>query len=302
MIRLYNNGDETGINELFEAVFHKQRSVEQWQWKFQTLSSHSPIIIVAEEDQRIVGHAACLLFDGVDVNGSPILIGERVDIMVHPDYQGRGIYKQIVKELITESERLNVTYLYGFPAEQAKNIFMDIAQATDLGNINRYVSLILPSLLQKRSPHRLMKTLSDTELMKLEQSIECNQIHVKRSKSFLSNRFVLHPFVDYYVYQSDTDYVIYRIDRLKSVIPVYTILDLCARDEKMLLQSFKKTLGAGLVSTWGIPNTSFEKALIQSKFKIHSSPMPFVVKTLTNHEHGQVFNNWRILQGDVDSF
>lgn len=302
MIRSYTSGDETGINDLFESVFHKKRSIEQWQWKFQTLSSHSPIIIVAEEDQQIVGHAACLLFDGVDVNGSPILIGERVDIMVHPDYQGRGIYKQIVKELISECERQNVAYLYGFPAEQAKNIFMDIAQATDLGNINRYVSLNLPALLQKRSPHRLMKTLSEIELTNMEQMVEHNQIHVKRTKSFLINRFIRHPFLDYYVYHSDTDYVIYRIDRLKSVIPVYTILDMCARDEKMFLKNFKKTLGAGLVSTWGIPNTSFEKALFQSKFKIHSSPMPFVVKSLSNHDDGQVFNNWRILQGDVDSF
>ena len=301
MIRSYLAGDETGINALFESVFQKKRSLIEWQWKFETLSSHFPIIIVAEEDNQIVGHAACLLFEGVNVDGSPILIGERVDIMVHPNYQGRGIYQQIVKELMEESERQNVAYLYGFPAEKAKNIFIKMAQATDLGNINRYVSINFPNLSKKR-PHQLMKSLPETELLNMSNFKIESAIHVNRSKAFLINRYIKHPSKDYYVYHLDSDYIIYRIDHLKSVIPVYTIVDILSDDEFSIVKSFKKSLGTGLVSTWGIPHTPLEAALLTTGFKVHSSPMPFVVKTLRTHDYGQTFNNWRILQGDVDSF
>lgn len=301
MIRTYLAGDEAGINALFETVFSKKRSLTEWQWKFEKLGSHLPIIIVAEVDDQIVGHAACLLFEGSNVDGSPILIGERVDIMVHQDYQGRGIYQKIVKALIEESERQNVAYLYGFPAEKAKNIFIKMAQATDLGNINRYVSMNLPSLRQK-STHQLMKTLIETDLIKMSTVKGKPAIHVNRSLAFLTSRYMKHPSIDYYVYQSNSAYIIYRLDYLKSVIPVYTIVDILAEDELSIIKSFKKSLGTGIVSTWGIPNTPLEAALVKTGFKVHSSPMPFVVKTLTTHECGQEFNNWRILQGDVDSF
>lgn len=301
MIRSYMAGDESGINTLFESVFQKKRSLTEWQWKFETLSSNFPIIIVAVEDNQIVGHAACLLFDAVNVDGMPILIGERVDIMVHPNYQGLGIYSQIVKELIKESEKQNVAYLYGFPAEKAKNIFITIGQATDLGNINRYVSLNLPSL-RKNKKHHLMKTLPEFDLDNMSNIDFDSTIYVKRSKEFLKNRFINHPSIDYYVYQSDLSYVIYRIDRLKSIIPIYSIVDILAVDEVAVLTNFKKAIGFGVVSTWGIPNSPLEKALKKTGFSVQSSPMPFVVKTLKNHDFGQTFNNWRILQGDVDSF
>ncbi len=256
---------------------------------------------MAEEDNQIVGHAACVLFEGVNADGASILIGERVDIMVHPDYQGRGIYQQIVNELMEESERQNIDYLYGFPAEKAKNIFIKMAQATDLGNINRYVSLNLPNLTKKR-PHQLIKSLSETEILNMATFKVKSAIHLKRTKTFLTNRYIKHPSNDYYVYQLNSDFIIYRIDYLKSFIPVYTIVDILAHDELSVIKGFKKSLGIGLVSTWCIPYTQLETALMKAGFKIHSSPMPFVVKTLTSHDYGQVFKNWRILQGDVDSF
>ena len=221
--------------------------------------------------------------------------------MLHPDFQGRGIYKEIVHKLIEASETQNVGYLYGFPAEKAKQVFIHSAGATDLGNISRYVAMNFLSI-KKKGSHQLMKTLSDNELLNMSYVNFKPMIHVKRTKEFLKTRFSKHPSIDYYVYQSDFAYVIYRIDHIKTVIPVYTIVDILAKDELSVIKNFKKSLGIGLISTWGIPNSQLEQLLLKSGFKVHSSPMPFVVKTLTNHDIGQIFTNWRILQGDVDSF
>ncbi len=145
MIRLYQAGDELGINELYEKVFGKKRSLAEWQWKFETFPEGATIVI-SEEDGHINGHAAFLKLTARQ-QGQELVLGERVDIMVDPEAQGRGIYKQIVSRMIQECKAEGIDILYGFPAETAKQVFLKVADGKDLGNVPRFLAVNKPGAL-----------------------------------------------------------------------------------------------------------------------------------------------------------
>jgi hypothetical protein len=55
MVRLYRPGDEVAINDAFNRVFGKQRSVEEWAWKYR--ADNPPCAIVAAWDgERLAAH------------------------------------------------------------------------------------------------------------------------------------------------------------------------------------------------------------------------------------------------------
>jgi len=44
-LRPYREGDETEINRVFNEVFHKERLLEEWRWKFQGTGGTPPIVL-----------------------------------------------------------------------------------------------------------------------------------------------------------------------------------------------------------------------------------------------------------------
>jgi len=54
-IRLYAPGDEVAINDGFNRVFSKDRSLEEWSWKYRAGSPPLPIV-AAWEGHALVAH------------------------------------------------------------------------------------------------------------------------------------------------------------------------------------------------------------------------------------------------------
>ncbi|WP_010676947.1 GNAT family N-acetyltransferase [Bacillus timonensis] len=280
MIRLYQKNDEVGINKLFKAVFNKERSIEEWKWKFETLGAENPIIVVFEENGEIIGHAACIIYEDK--------IAERVDIMVHPSHQGKGIYKQIVLRMVEELESRQIHNVYGFPAEVAKAAFIKYGKATDLGNIALMLSpKLFPSKKQDWLP------IKDADLEKLSTyQTSLNEIHVNRSAEFLKQRFALHPTRDYFVYESEGNgYAIVRFEGNKT-----HLLDVVGPNLKAVLKDIKKRINTRFLISWAVKDSHYYKALKGSLFFHIKSPMPLVVKQ--QHKDAK----WHLTQADVDSF
>ncbi|WP_453993394.1 GNAT family N-acetyltransferase [Bacillus nitroreducens] len=280
MIRLYQPHDEIGINHLFKAVFKKERSLDEWEWKFKVLGNGDPIIVVYEENGEIVGHAACIVFDQN--------IAERVDIMVHPAHQGKGIYKQIVLRMVEELEKRNIQNVYGFPAEIAKAAFLKYGKAIDLGNIALMLS---PKLFPSRKHNWLpIKEANLEKLATYDTPLE--EIHVKRSSEFLKQRFALHPTRNYYVYESEGNgYAMVRFEGNKT-----HLLDVVGPNRKSVIKEVKKRVHTRFLISWAVKDSEYYQILKGSFFFHVKSPMPLVVK----QEHNDV--RWHLTQADVDSF
>lgn len=336
MIRLYQQGDAENINALYQRVFGKSRGIAEWRWKFQQLSSPPAIIIVAEEEGRIIGHAACLKIEAA-FQGQPLVLAERVDIMVDPEHQGRGIYKQIVARMLQECESQGIDILYGFPAPKAKEVFLSSAKASDLGNVPRFLAVNHPGALliskipalsfaegvlnktfgmlrAKKSPYQL-KEIGASELEAIdplyEQHAASYPLHARRGSDYVKRRYMEHPLKDYKVYalhsaNGASGYTVLLQETAANGVSFETIVDLWGPNDHKQLASMLKAIRlhsqADALNVWAIKGSERYTALKKAGFLHINSPMPFVIKSFNPNVKAELMEDWHLSQSDVDSY
>ncbi|MFZ5907801.1 MAG: GNAT family N-acetyltransferase [Nitrospirota bacterium] len=136
-VRVYRDGDEHAINDLFNTIFREKRSLEEWQWKFRGVPMGKVnLITVAESGGRILGQYANLpcLYKYQDKIS---LVGFPVDNFVSPEFRGgmKGIQKEMF-EYQHEVTRINkVSFGFGFPNREAYIVGKRILKYRDIGKI-----------------------------------------------------------------------------------------------------------------------------------------------------------------------
>jgi hypothetical protein len=116
-IRDYIDGDEKGVNELFNAIFSKTRTLEHWNWEFKNNPEGSKILVV-EEKEQIIAHLASI-HRTVKIENQDFFASLEVDGMTHPDFGRRGIFVALGKKLLFESEEKGIDIVLGFPNVKA---------------------------------------------------------------------------------------------------------------------------------------------------------------------------------------
>ncbi|WP_137743500.1 GNAT family N-acetyltransferase [Robertmurraya siralis] len=152
MIRFYQKGDEHEINALFFEVFGKQRSLLHWNWKFMDNHLQQSLILIDEQEGQLAGHVA-LVPSEAKWHDREVKLGARNDTMVSPKFRGKGIYGDLNKALISSSKQHDYDYLYGYPAEKAKKLFIRYTDATEIAQIPRLMRINrLSALVMNRIP------------------------------------------------------------------------------------------------------------------------------------------------------
>ncbi|WP_422123967.1 GNAT family N-acetyltransferase [Planococcus sp. X10-3] len=336
MIRNYQPGDEEGINALYQTVFGKSRSLAEWQWKFVEFTEAAPIIIVAEQDGQIVGHAAVLKIPGVS-NGRRVQLGERVDIMVHPSHQGQGIYKEIVQAMIEACTAAGIDVLYGFPAEKAKDVFLKTAGGEDLGNVPRFLAVQRPGALigtklpafaklakiadkpyglltKRKSPYQLRDyAANDSALIDelYHRFAAAYPLHAVRDSAYIQRRYLAHPTRDYMVQMilkedAAVGYAVCRTEKMENGTTTATIVDLWAQPDAAvltgILRTIRNTADADAINCWAVGGSARYSALKSAGFRHINSPMPFVIRTFNTELKVSQLADWHLSQSDVDSY
>ena len=100
------------ILQLFEECFSKPLREPLWDWAYINNPTGKPIVAIAEEDGRIVGHYAMIpipcLQEDVPVTGYLSMT-----TMVRPDFQGKGLFKLLAQTVYQNREV--ESFVYGFP-------------------------------------------------------------------------------------------------------------------------------------------------------------------------------------------
>jgi hypothetical protein len=119
-LRTYRPGDERGIRTLFEQVFGKPLSHEQWLWKYRlSLRARALPMLAVQDTGEIVGHAGALYLKGIrDDREIPFL--QICDVMVHSRARGhlgdKNLYTRMIRQYF---DRLAAdfpgAFAYGFP-------------------------------------------------------------------------------------------------------------------------------------------------------------------------------------------
>lgn len=96
-VRSYRPGDEKWLVETFSSVFH-ERSLDEWNWLFrpQPCRSSEVDIRILESEGRLVGSVSHIGTPAW-VEGKLLRLAIGCDMMVHPDFRGRGGAELLVK-------------------------------------------------------------------------------------------------------------------------------------------------------------------------------------------------------------
>ncbi len=122
-LRIYQNGDESQIINLFRSVFGKTLTLAQWHWKYHPpagnrIHSH----VATDASGKLIAHIGALPMIGSFL-GNDIRLFQIVDIMVEKGSRGHSIessvYVDLAKQVFeTISEQYPSAFCYGFPGER----------------------------------------------------------------------------------------------------------------------------------------------------------------------------------------
>ncbi len=116
--RTYREGDEEGILTLFQEVFGHDLTLPFWEWKYKLAPGGGPRIAVAQEPNRKIVAAYNVISLPALIRGEKGMLGQCVDIMVHPRHRGRFMKQGVLVktfQLFCHSYRSKgVDFLYGF--------------------------------------------------------------------------------------------------------------------------------------------------------------------------------------------
>lgn len=120
-MRDYREGDEEGILALRQRVFGDLDRVrlmpETWRWQFRENPAGDPIIALAEDQGRIVGHYT-VIPTRFRVQGKEAYLALSCDTMIDPDYQKRGLFTALARRVYERMESEGrMGAVWGFPNE-----------------------------------------------------------------------------------------------------------------------------------------------------------------------------------------
>ena len=101
-IRAYRSGDEYWINDLYNRVFNRTRTLDQWRWEFLRKPGKPSFIRVLEYNSRPIAHWALLTHD-LCIDGMTHLGGKTENAMIEPEFRGKGLFVPFEKEFLKQA-------------------------------------------------------------------------------------------------------------------------------------------------------------------------------------------------------
>ncbi|MCG6949344.1 MAG: GNAT family N-acetyltransferase [Acidobacteria bacterium] len=122
VVRLYRDGDEQAINDGFNRAFGKQRSVQEWAWKYRAGDPPYPIV-AAWDGQQLAAHNGGVAAD-YQVYGQQTLAIQGADTFslaaAERNPEWRGAWQQVMERFAElAADEFGASLLYGFTGGRA---------------------------------------------------------------------------------------------------------------------------------------------------------------------------------------
>lgn len=213
LIRSYKKGDEIEILNLRKLVFGEKdrfkNTLKGWLWEYEGVKQQKPIIVVAEDRGKIIGHYGLIPII-LTKGGKDYFCGLAVDLMVHPQYRRQGIFVSLYKEIEIQAKTNGMHGILGFPNQITLPTYTKKLEWNILGELDVFLKTNLKFLTNSiRSKFTGIKSLSqisyivsdDIKIKKIFNFDEVTLSHtnmelyytVKREKNYLNWRYI-EPF------------------------------------------------------------------------------------------------------------
>lgn len=199
-IRRYKDGDEYGIIELFNKIFGRQMTIQEWLWKYKGQGNNQVYsFVIVDKEEKVVGHYGGIpmrmTYKGRDILGIVIC-----DVMIHERYRGLWTLKRLHNRFIDTYLKEGISMFYGFPTEKTL-----LLPAEKLGLYERVETIYEASKDVKfhNGPERFLYKLipidfDNPEIDRLWESVKGDfSFSVIRDRNYLRWRYKRNPLFFY---------------------------------------------------------------------------------------------------------
>lgn len=158
-IRPSKEPDIPRILDLLNGVFSNQeyfgisRTLEWWNWKYERNVFGKSTIMIAEDNDQIVGARIFWAWDFV-CRGQILKAYQPVDTVIHPGYQGQGLFTKLTVKALKQATEIGADLLFNFPNQNSLPGYLKLGW--------NYVAK-LSWLVKPLRPFHLLKNLKNKE-------------------------------------------------------------------------------------------------------------------------------------------
>ncbi|WP_296704827.1 GNAT family N-acetyltransferase [Algoriphagus sp.] len=191
------------------------KSISLWKWKHLDNPFGQSPVLVAVDDNQIIGVRAFLTWEFV-VNGNLVKACRAVDTAIHPDYQGKGIFSKLTLSLIDKIKLEGIDFIFNSPNTESTPGYIKMGWEK-WGKLPLKLEFHLNT---SKNNHPLQPESWDkieNFVRNIEQSNAIqNQIQTNLKKGFLKWRYFEFPLFPYYFLSDGENYLLfYRIKESK---------------------------------------------------------------------------------------
>ena len=211
----YKQGDEVHILELFKATYGKSLSKDYWDWRFLKNPEGKVMIKLMWDGGKLVGNYAVSPVT-LTYENTKILSALSMTTMTHPDYTGKGIFKELAEALYQEEQRKSgLKVVWGFPNSNSHYGFI---KNLAWKNIEQIPVFSIEVTKIKESTFSLVEVTDKiTEKHVITESELNSSYSVKadRSLNYINWRYFAHPANKYHLFSVETNgQMFYAITKL----------------------------------------------------------------------------------------
>ncbi len=142
--REYRPGDEQQLNDLYNEVFSRRRTIEQWKWQYRDAPAGPSKIVLIDHDGEIVGHEAMIPIH-FHAFSREIIGGKFEDNYLSERHRGKGLFGPLVDYCAEVSARAGYGFSFGMAARKVPYRIHIHRGYRHLGSLNAYFAPLRPA-------------------------------------------------------------------------------------------------------------------------------------------------------------
>jgi N-acetylglutamate synthase-like GNAT family acetyltransferase len=228
IIRNATINDRAAIVSLLKASLGESmipKSAALWQWKHEDNPFGASYVLLAEENNQLIGLRAFLQWKWQNDNGVYKAV-RAVDTATHPNHQGKGLFKKLTLQAVADCKENGIDFVFNTPNEKSRPGYLKMGWI-DQGPMPvsikpvRIATIVLRKLKKEKASDESYLATPDWKIISALPDIIpsiANQLQTVVSKAYINWRYGINPLFPYSFITDQHSYLL--IYRIKSQGPI----------------------------------------------------------------------------------
>lgn len=257
ILRPARTEDKSAITNLLKSSLGDSlipKSKELWEWKHEQNPFGSSFVLLAEENDEIIGVRAFMQWRWIWKDKIFHAI-RAVDTATHPAHQGKGIFKKLTLKQLELCEQQGIDFVFNTPNDQSRpgylkmgwqqqgKLPLKLSIATPFSLASQVIFKKLPASEKELNGNAKDEWQNVLNLLKYNKTIAIPGLHTDINELYVSWRYAINPLYNYGFITDHKNYVLlYRIKEHKLYRELRITDFILFNDDSFIKADIKKQL------------------------------------------------------------